>query len=130
VLDEAALLLVNEGTTNAIQGSNTELSPQDMVTEIITVGVKPGMEEAYRARVDRSWQTEARRLGYQGLQLQPPIPGLQDNLVSLIMLRYLRESERLARIRRSSRRPGRGRAVYRAARTAGRHRLLGLVYGR
>jgi antibiotic biosynthesis monooxygenase (ABM) superfamily enzyme len=84
LLDEVASLLVDEGTTNVIEGSNTELSPQDMVTEIITVGVKPGMEEAYRAWVDRVRQMEARFPGYQGLQLQPPIPGLQDNWVSLL----------------------------------------------
>ena len=55
-----------------------------MVTEIITVSVKPGMEEAYRDWVDRIRQVEARFPGYQGLQLQPPIPGLQDNWVSLL----------------------------------------------
>ena len=84
LLDESASLLVDEGTTNVIQGTNTELSPHDMVTEIITVGVKPGMEEAYRDWVDRIRQVEAKIPGYQGLQLQPPIPGLQDNWVSLL----------------------------------------------
>ncbi len=84
LLDESASLLVDEGTTNVIQGSNTELSPQDMVTEIITVSVKPGMEEAYRDWVDRIRQVEAKFPGYQGLQLQPPIPGLQENWVSLL----------------------------------------------
>jgi len=84
LLDKSASLLVDEGTTNVIQGSNTELSPQDMVTEIITVSVKPGMEEAYRDWVDRIRQVEARFSGYQGLQLQPPIPGLQDDWVSLL----------------------------------------------
>ena len=84
LLDKSASLLVDEGTTNVIQGSNTELSPQDMVTEIITVSVKPGMEEAYHDWVDRIRQVEARFPGYQGLQLQPPIPGLQENWVSLL----------------------------------------------
>src|SRR5215203_1043325 len=84
LLDRGASLLVDEGTTNVIQGANTELSPNDMVTEIITVSVKPGMEEAYRDWVERIRQVEARFPGYQGLQLQPPIPGLQDNWVSLL----------------------------------------------
>ncbi len=84
LLDKSSSLLVDEGTTNVIQGANTELSPHDMVTEIITVSVKPGMEEAYRGWVDRIRQVEARFPGYQGLQLQPPIPGLQDNWVSLL----------------------------------------------
>ncbi len=84
LLDESASLLVDEGTTNVIQGTNTELSPHDMVTEIITVSVKPGMEEAYRDWVDRVRQVEAKFPGYQGLQLQPPIPGLQDDWVSLL----------------------------------------------
>ena len=84
LLGESASLLVDEGTTNVIQGTNTELSPHDMVTEIITVSVKPGMEEAYRDWVDRIRQVEAKFPGYQGLQLQPPIPGLQDDWVSLL----------------------------------------------
>ncbi len=84
LLEKSASLLVDEGTTNVIQGTNTELSPQDMVTEIITVSVKPGMEEAYRDWVEHIRQVEARFPGYQGLQLQPPIPGLQDDWVSLL----------------------------------------------
>jgi len=84
LLEKSASLLVDEGTTNVIQGANTELSPHDMVTEIITVSVKPGMENAYRDWVERIRQVEARFPGYQGLQLQPPIPGLQDNWVSLL----------------------------------------------
>ena len=84
LLDQSTSLLVDAGTTNVIQGSNMELSPQDMVTEIITVSVKPGMEEAYQDWVDRIRQVEARFPGYQGLQLQAPIPGLQDDWVSLL----------------------------------------------
>jgi antibiotic biosynthesis monooxygenase (ABM) superfamily enzyme len=84
LLDKGASLLVGEGTTNVIEGSSTERSPQDMVTEIITVSVKPGMEEAYRDWVDRIRQVEARFPGYQGLELQPPIHGLQDDWVSLL----------------------------------------------
>jgi len=84
LLDKSASLLADEGTTNVIQGTNTELFPHDMVTEIITVSVKPGIEEAYRDWVDRIRQVEAKFSGYQGLQLQPPIPGLQEDWVSLL----------------------------------------------
>ena len=77
-------LLEDEGTTNVIEGTSTDASPQDMVTEIITVSVKPGKEEAYREWVDRIRQMEPRFPGYKGLQLQPPIPGLQDDWVSLL----------------------------------------------
>ena len=55
-----------------------------MATEIITVSVKPGMEEAYRDRVERIRLMEAKFPGYQGLELQPPIPRLQDDWVSLL----------------------------------------------
>jgi len=84
LLDKSASLLTDEGTTNVVQGSSTEPSPHDMVTEIITVSVKPGMEDAYHAWVDGIRQREAKFPGYRGLQLQPPIPGLQDNWVSLL----------------------------------------------
>ena len=84
LLAKSTSLLVDEGTTNVIEGASTDASPQDMVTEIITVSVKPGMEDAYREWVDRIRQMEARFPGYKGLQLQPPIPGLQDDWVSLL----------------------------------------------
>ena len=83
LLDKSTSLLVDEGTTNVIEGATSD-SPRDMVTEIITVSVKPGMEEAYHSWVDRIRQIEARFPGYQGLQLQPPIPGVQDDWVSLL----------------------------------------------
>ncbi len=84
LLAKSTSLLVDEGTTNVIEGASTERSPQDMVTEIITVSVKPGMEDAYRDWVDRIRQMEARFPGYQGLELQPPIPGVQDDWVSML----------------------------------------------
>jgi len=83
LLDKSTSLLVDEGTTNVIEGA-TSGSPHDMVTEVITVSVKPGMEEAYRAWVDRVRQMVARFPGYQGLQLQPPVPGLQEDWISLL----------------------------------------------
>jgi antibiotic biosynthesis monooxygenase (ABM) superfamily enzyme len=36
LLDKSGSLLVDEGTTNVIQGSNTEPSPHDIITEVIT----------------------------------------------------------------------------------------------
>jgi antibiotic biosynthesis monooxygenase (ABM) superfamily enzyme len=83
LLDKSASLLVDEGTTNVIVGESED-APRDMVTEIITVSVKSGMEEAYHAWVDRIRQMEAEFPGYRGLQLQPPIPGVQDDWVSLL----------------------------------------------
>lgn len=84
LVEKSTPLLEDRGITNVIEGESTEPSPQDMVTEVITVSVKPGKEEAYRAWVDRIRQMEARFPGYQGLQLQPPIPGLQEDWVSLL----------------------------------------------
>ena len=74
---------MDKSTTNIFEGTPAE-SSHDLVTEIITVSVKPGMEEAYRAWVERIRQTEARFPGYRGLQLQPPTPRLQDDWVSLL----------------------------------------------
>jgi antibiotic biosynthesis monooxygenase (ABM) superfamily enzyme len=62
---------VDEGTTNVIEGASTERSPQDMATEIITVSVKPGMEEAYRDWVERIRLMEAKFPGHQGLSCSP-----------------------------------------------------------
>ncbi len=83
LLGKSASLLVDEGTTNVFEGATSD-SPRDMVTEVITVSVKPGMEEAYQDWVERLRQVEARFPGYRGLKLQPPIPGVQDDWVSLL----------------------------------------------
>ena len=113
LLAKGASLLVDEGTTNVIKGTSTDTSPHDMVTEIITVSVKPGMEEAYMALVDRIRQMEAR-------------PGLQDDGVSL--LRFHTPEHLNAWLESDARRLAGGGAVHRSARTAGRHGLLGLVH--
>jgi antibiotic biosynthesis monooxygenase (ABM) superfamily enzyme len=84
LLAKSTSLLVDEGTTNVIEGASTEPSPQDMVTEIITVSVKPGMEEAYHAWVNRIRQMEAQFPGYGGCSCSPRIPGLQGDWVSLL----------------------------------------------
>ena len=75
LLDKSASLLVDEGTTNVIEGASTERSPQDMVTEIITVSVKPGMEEAYRDWVERIRLIEANSRDIRGLSCSPRSPG-------------------------------------------------------
>src|SRR5918997_4849147 len=71
LLAKGASLLVDKGATKVIKGTSTDTSPHDMVTEIITVSVKPGMEEAYMALVVHIRQMEAR-------------PGLRDDGVSLL----------------------------------------------
>jgi len=42
LLAKRTSLLEDTGTANVIEGASTEPSPQDMVTEIITVSVRPG----------------------------------------------------------------------------------------
>ncbi len=84
LMQESTSLLVDEGTTNVFEGANTEPSPHEMVTEIITVKVEPGKEAAYHEWVDRIRQMEATFPGYRGLQVQPPISGLQDHWVSML----------------------------------------------
>src|SRR5918998_136802 len=75
LLNKSASLLVDEGTTNVFEGTSTERSPQDMVTEIITVSVKPGMEEAYRDWVERIRLMEANSRDIRGLSCSPRSPG-------------------------------------------------------
>ena len=75
LLDEVASLLVDEGTTNVIEGSNTELSSQDMVTEIITVGVKRDMEEVYRAWGTASGRCRLAFRDTRGGSCNPPSQG-------------------------------------------------------
>jgi antibiotic biosynthesis monooxygenase (ABM) superfamily enzyme len=49
LLAKSTSLLVDEGTANVIEGRFTELSLHEMVTEITTVGDKPGKEETCHA---------------------------------------------------------------------------------
>jgi uncharacterized protein len=57
--------------------------PPTSVSAVISVRIKPGQEEAFRAWAQRIAAAEARHPGYQGSRMNPPIPGVQDDWVTI-----------------------------------------------
>ena len=58
--------------------------PPSSVSAIISTRIKQGQEEALRAWAQRIAAAEARFPGYQGSKLNPPIPGVQDDWVTIV----------------------------------------------
>jgi len=54
------------------------------VSMVISTRIKPGQEAAYRAWEQRIAAAQSRAPGFQGYRFDPPIPGVQDDWLSLL----------------------------------------------
>ncbi|MFG1397446.1 antibiotic biosynthesis monooxygenase [Roseixanthobacter pseudopolyaromaticivorans] len=54
------------------------------VSAVISTRIKPGQELAYRAWEQRIASAQTRALGFQGYRFEPPIPGVQDDWLSIL----------------------------------------------
>ncbi|MEX0990851.1 MAG: antibiotic biosynthesis monooxygenase [Actinomycetota bacterium] len=62
--------------------------PEDPDSKVVTLvaahGVAPGKEEEFRATVKRLMTAESRFAGFLGTEFIPPVPGVQEEWVTLI----------------------------------------------
>jgi antibiotic biosynthesis monooxygenase (ABM) superfamily enzyme len=58
--------------------------PPTAVSAVISMRIKPGQEEAYRAWGQRIAAAQAHFPGYQGFKINPPVPGVQDDWVTIL----------------------------------------------
>ncbi|MCC7023658.1 MAG: antibiotic biosynthesis monooxygenase [Thermomicrobiales bacterium] len=54
------------------------------VSAVISARIEPGQEEAYRRWGQRIAAAQARYPGFQGFRINPPIPGVQDDWVTVL----------------------------------------------
>jgi antibiotic biosynthesis monooxygenase (ABM) superfamily enzyme len=74
--------LVGHDDVHLIQAD--EAASTAPISVVISTSVKPGQEAAFQAWQRRIAAIEAEFPGYQGYKLSPPIPGVQDDWVTII----------------------------------------------
>jgi antibiotic biosynthesis monooxygenase (ABM) superfamily enzyme len=82
LVDQIHPWLVGQDDVHLIEG---EAAPQSSsVSSVISMKITPGQENAYRAWEQRVAAAQARYQGFQGYKINPPIPGVQDDWVTVL----------------------------------------------
>ena len=58
--------------------------PPAAVSAVISMRIKPGQEDAYKKWGQRIATAQAQFPGFQGFKISPPIPGVQDDWVTIL----------------------------------------------
>jgi uncharacterized protein len=82
-VEDAAAMLVGRDDINIIGDGATGVLPS-AVSTVISTRIKPGQERAYRAWEQRIAAAQSKAPGFQGYRFEPPIPGVQDNWLSIL----------------------------------------------
>jgi len=83
LIETAQPMLVGRDDVHIIEGDEAT-QPADAVSADISMEIKPGQEEAYRIWHQRITAEETQYPGFQGQRLNPPIPGVQDDWVTIL----------------------------------------------
>ena len=83
LVEQAQPWLVGQDDIHLID-SGDRPGPAAPVSAVISTRVEPGQEEAYRAWQRRIAATQSKFAGFQGYKLTPPIPGVQDDWVTIL----------------------------------------------
>ena len=83
LLKDVQPLLVGHDDVHIIE-SDEAAQPADAISAVISMEIKPGQEEAYRLWNQRITAAETQYPGFQGHRLNPPIPGVQDDWVTIL----------------------------------------------
>jgi uncharacterized protein len=83
LLETAQSMLVGRDDVHIVAGDEAE-KPADAVSVVISMEIRPGQEEAYRVWNQRITAAETQYPGFQGHRLNPPIPGVQDDWVTIL----------------------------------------------
>jgi antibiotic biosynthesis monooxygenase (ABM) superfamily enzyme len=83
LLETAQPMLIGRDDVHIIEGDEAA-RPEDEVSAVISMDIKPGQEEAYRIWNQHITAAETQYPGFQGHRLNPPIPGVQDDWVTIL----------------------------------------------
>jgi antibiotic biosynthesis monooxygenase (ABM) superfamily enzyme len=83
LIEDVQPLLVGHDDVHIIEGDEAA-QPADAVSAVISMDLKPGQEEAYRVWNQRITAAETQYPGFQGHRLNPPVPGVQDDWVTIL----------------------------------------------
>lgn len=82
LLDEAHDWLVGQDDIHLVEDDGTHGTSS--VSAVISMRIKPGQEGAYRAWGQRIAAAQARYPGFQGFKINPPVPGVQEDWVTIL----------------------------------------------
>jgi hypothetical protein len=82
-LEGAAPMLIGRDDVHIIRDDQGGIKPAP-VSAVISTRVKPGKELEYRAWERKIAAAQLRAPGMQGYRFEPPVPGVQDDFVSIL----------------------------------------------
>ncbi len=82
LVDIAQPMLVGRDDIHVIEGEAN--APAESVSAVISQRIAPGQEEAYRVWGQRIATAQAQFPGFQGFRVNPPVPGVQEDWVTVL----------------------------------------------
>jgi antibiotic biosynthesis monooxygenase (ABM) superfamily enzyme len=79
----AEAMLIGQDDVHLVPDSGSGVAPAS-VSAVISTRIKPGCERAYRAWEQRIAAAQTRAPGFQDYRFEPPIPGVQDDWLSIL----------------------------------------------
>jgi hypothetical protein len=80
---EAQSMLVGQDDVHLVADSNVGVLPAP-ASAVISTRIKPGQDAAYREWERRIAAAQTRSPGFQGYRFEPPIPGVQDDWLTIL----------------------------------------------
>jgi antibiotic biosynthesis monooxygenase (ABM) superfamily enzyme len=80
---EAQPILVGQDDVHLVAASASGVLPAP-VSAVISTRIKPGQAEAYRQWERKIATAQARSPGFQGYRFEPPVPGVQDDWLTIL----------------------------------------------
>jgi uncharacterized protein len=82
-LDEVMPMLVGHDDVHLVRDGATPAETTS-ISAVISTRIKPGHEDAYRQWERRIAAVQSRAAGFRGYRFEPPIPGIQDDWLSIL----------------------------------------------
>jgi antibiotic biosynthesis monooxygenase (ABM) superfamily enzyme len=83
LVDQVRHWLIGRDDIHLVEEDDS-LPPDQSVSAVISMKVTPGQEAAYRAWGQRIAAAQSHYPGFQGFRINPPIPGVQDDWVTIL----------------------------------------------
>jgi antibiotic biosynthesis monooxygenase (ABM) superfamily enzyme len=83
LLAEAEKLIAGQDDVHLVADNQGGLLPAP-VSAVISTRIKPGQEQAYRDWARKIAAAQARFPGFQGNRVEPPVPGVQDDWLTIV----------------------------------------------
>ncbi|MGC2409657.1 MAG: antibiotic biosynthesis monooxygenase [Methyloceanibacter sp.] len=83
LMAEAQPMLLGQDDVHLVNDAESGVLPAP-VSAVISTRIKPGQEDAYRQWERKITAAQARTPGFQGFRFEPPVPGVQDDWLTIL----------------------------------------------